>query len=50
LQVKLHRQAIALYGREVALGTNRQLRVFARSALPMLRAHLVTARRLAATA
>jgi putative membrane protein len=50
LQVKLHRQAIALYGREVALGTNRQLRVFARSTLPMLRAHLVTARRLAATA
>jgi putative membrane protein len=47
-QVRLHRQAIALYRREAALGTNRQLRVFARSTLPMLRAHLVTARRLAA--
>jgi putative membrane protein len=48
LQVKLHKQAIAVFTNEIAFGTNRQLRAFAASTLPALRAHLKMAKQLAA--
>jgi putative membrane protein len=45
-QVKAHRQAIALFNKEVEKGRNKHLRAFAAKGLPVLRHHLQVARKL----